>query len=80
MRQEQYTTSVTGTGGFRGHVRSENGGLDLDVAAPEALGGPGGGVDAEQLLGAAVVACFAQALQIAASARGADAARAEVTA
>ena len=34
-----YTTQVTAQGGRNGHVKSENGVLDLDVRMPKALGG-----------------------------------------
>ena len=34
-----YTTQVTAKGGRNGHVKSENGVLDLDVRMSKALGG-----------------------------------------
>ena len=34
-----YTTNVTAKGGRNGHVKSENGVLDLEVRMPKALGG-----------------------------------------
>lgn len=80
MQQAQYTATVTAGSG---RVRSDDGSLDLGVTAPKELGGPDGGGDgtnAEQLLGAALAACYLQALGIGASTRGLDVASAEVTA
>lgn len=80
MQQAQYTATVTAGSG---RVRSDDGSLDLGVTAPKELGGSDGGGDstnAEQLLGAALAACYLQALGIEASTRGLDVASAEVTA
>jgi organic hydroperoxide reductase OsmC/OhrA len=72
----QYTATVRTTDG---HVRADDGALDLAVAAPTELGGQGGATNAEQLLAAALGACFRQALAIAASSAGVDASGAEVS-
>ncbi|WP_321797832.1 Ohr family peroxiredoxin [Caballeronia sp. J97] len=62
--QPLYSTTVTVTGGVAGHgrasgvARSDDGNLDLDLRMPEALGGPGGGTNPEQLLAAGYAACF----------------------
>ena len=37
-----YTAIATARGGRRGHVESSDGVLNLDLAMPEGLGGPGG--------------------------------------
>jgi len=37
-----YTASATANGGRAGHVRSADGVLDLPLAHPKELGGPGG--------------------------------------
>ncbi len=47
----KYRTSATATGGRDGHVRSEDGKLELQLAIPKELGGPGGdGTNPEQLV------------------------------
>ena len=66
-----YTASATATGGRAGHVRSQEGGLDFDLAWPKELGGAGGvGTNPEELFAAGYAACFAQALVRAARDRG----------
>jgi len=68
--QTLYSTTVTATGGDASHgrasgvVRSDDGQLDLDLRLPEALGGPGGGTNPEQLFAAAYAACFHGALSL----------------
>ena len=47
-----YVTKVTATGGRHGHIRSEDGLLDLNLALPKSLGGPGGATNPEQLFAA----------------------------
>jgi len=59
-----YSTSVRVTGGIASHgrasgrARSDDGGLDVELRLPAALGGPGGGTNPEQLFAAAIGACF----------------------
>jgi lipoyl-dependent peroxiredoxin len=68
--QTLYSTTVIATGGDAGHgrasgvVRSTDGQLDLELRLPEALGGPGGGTNPEQLFAAAYAACFHGALSL----------------
>ncbi|GAA0451158.1 organic hydroperoxide resistance protein [Actinoplanes capillaceus] len=64
-----YTASATATGdGRSGHVRSSDGVLDLDLAIPKELGGPGGQLtNPEQLFAAGYAACFHSALKRAAA-------------
>jgi len=58
-----YTTKVTATGGRNGHVKSENGVLDLEVKMPKALGGANDDfTNPEMLLAAGYSACFDSAL------------------
>jgi Ohr subfamily peroxiredoxin len=62
-----YTTTVTVSGREAGHgsagtVRSDDGNLVLDLDLPEALGGPSGGTNPEQLFAASYAACFRVAL------------------
>ncbi|MEV4640138.1 organic hydroperoxide resistance protein [Actinoplanes sp. NPDC049548] len=60
-----YTASATATGeGRSGHTRSSDGVLDLDLAVPQELGGPGGPLtNPEQLFAAGYAACFHSALK-----------------
>ncbi len=60
-----YTASATSTGdGRSGHVRSSDGVLDLDLAAPKEMGGAGGPLtNPEQLFAAGYAACFHSALR-----------------
>lgn len=58
-----YTASATSTGGRDGHVRSDDGIIDLDVHMPRALGGTGApGANPEQLFAAGYSACFGSAV------------------
>jgi len=53
-----YTTSVTAKGGRDGHVKSENGILELDVRTPKALGGKSDDfANPEMLFAAGYAAC-----------------------
>ena len=58
-----YTTSVTAKGGRNGHVKSENGIVDLEVRMPKALGGANDDfANPEMLFAAGYSACFDSAL------------------
>ncbi len=58
-----YTASATATGGRNGHVKSENGILDLQVRMPKALGGANDDyTNPEMLFAAGYSACFDSAL------------------
>lgn len=58
-----YTTKVTAQGGRNGHVKSENGVLDLEVRMPKALGGGNDDfANPEMLFAAGYSACFDSAL------------------
>ncbi|WP_190821466.1 organic hydroperoxide resistance protein [Saccharopolyspora pogona] len=61
-----YTAEATATGAGRdGRTRSSDGVLDLDLAVPKELGGPGGAAtNPEQLFAAGYAACFHSALQL----------------
>lgn len=71
-----YSTIVTVTGGVAGHgrasgiARSDDGNLDVALRLPEALGGPGGGTNPEQLFAAGYAACFHGALSLLAARDG----------
>ena len=59
-----YTTNVTATGGREGHVKSDNGLIDMDVRMPKALGGANDDyVNPEMLFAAGYSACFDSALK-----------------
>lgn len=58
-----YTAEATATGGREGHVTSSDGVLDLDLAVPKELNGPGGqATNPEQLFAAGYAACFDNAM------------------
>lgn len=60
-----YTAEATATGGREGRVRSTDGAIDLDLAIPKELGGPGGvASNPEQLLAAGYAACFDNAVRL----------------
>jgi lipoyl-dependent peroxiredoxin len=55
----KYRTAATATGGRDGRTRTDDGKLDLQLAIPKEIGGPGGdGVNPEQLFAAGYAACF----------------------
>jgi lipoyl-dependent peroxiredoxin len=66
--QPLYTGRVRVTGGETSHGRasgiakSDDGALEVHLRLPEALGGPGGGANPEQLLAASIASCFHGAL------------------
>lgn len=58
-----YQTRASATGGRNGHVVSADGVLDLKLAIPREMGGPGGALsNPEQLFAAGYAACFDSAL------------------
>jgi Ohr subfamily peroxiredoxin len=57
------TPTITSIGGRDGTVRSEDGLLDLQVAPPTEMGGPGGKTNPEELFAAGYAACFHSALK-----------------
>lgn len=76
-----YTASATATGeGRNGHSRSSDGILDVDLATPVEMGGPGGATNPEQLFAAGYAACFLSALTIVAKRKKAQIADTAVTA
>ena len=61
--QVLYTASATAAGGRNGAIKSSDGVLDLKLAYPKELGGPGGvATNPEQLFAAGYAACFENAL------------------
>lgn len=60
-----YTTSVTAKGGRNGHLKSDNGILDLEVRTPKTLGGANDDyANPEMLFAAGYAACFDSALNL----------------
>lgn len=63
-----YEAEATSIGGRTGMAASSDGHLRVKLAAPEALGGPGGeGTNPEQLFAAGYAACFLSAIRAAAA-------------
>jgi osmotically inducible protein OsmC len=61
--QTLYTAEALSTGaGRNGHVRTTDGRIDLDLAAPKDMGGSGEGANPEQLFASGYAACFHSAL------------------
>ncbi|MCH2489651.1 MAG: organic hydroperoxide resistance protein [Flavobacteriales bacterium] len=59
-----YEATSTAVGGRKGHVKSEDGPIDLPLSVPKSMGGKGGdGTNPEQLFGCAYAACFGGAVQ-----------------
>jgi osmotically inducible protein OsmC len=76
-----YSTAATARGGRDGEVFSSDGVLDLELASPVELGGPGGDrTNPEQLFAAGYAACFSSTLQHLAGKAGVDVTGLEVTA
>ena len=66
-----YTAEATATGGREGHVRSADGSIDLQLAVPKEMGGPGGRMaNPEILFAAGYAACFEGAVRLVAREAG----------
>lgn len=66
-----FSTKATNEGGRSGHVKSDDGVLDLDIKMPDAQGkSDGKSTNPEQLFAAAYSTCFAGALQVVAKEHG----------
>lgn len=60
-----YTARSVSTGAGRdGHVRTPDGRVDLNMAAPKEMGGTGDGSNPEQLFASGYAACFHSAIQL----------------
>ncbi|WP_099024487.1 organic hydroperoxide resistance protein [Mycolicibacterium palauense] len=60
-----YTAESTASGGGRdGHVKSDDGRIDMDTRPPKEAGGSGQGVNPEMLFSAGYAACFLGALRL----------------
>lgn len=58
-----YTAKATATGGRKGHVKTDDDRVDMNLAMPKEMGGNGEGVNPEQLFASAYSACFGSALE-----------------
>ena len=76
-----YNAHATARGGREGEVVSDDGVLDLVLAHPKELGGPGGdSTNPEQLFAAGYAACFHSALKRVAGQQKLDVTGSEITA
>jgi Ohr subfamily peroxiredoxin len=76
-----YTAEATAWGGREGRVVSSDKVLELDLAIPEGMGGPGGAkTNPEQLFAAGYSACFHSALKLVAAQEKVDVSESAVTA
>lgn len=72
--------AVAESAGRNGRVRTSDGKLDVELAIPEELGGPGGdGTNPEQLFATGYAACFASALDKVAKGAGESTEGARIT-
>lgn len=62
LEKRLYTAIATATAGREGRARTDDGLLDVTLAAPRALGGSGAGTNPEQLFAAGYAACFGSAV------------------
>jgi lipoyl-dependent peroxiredoxin len=71
LRSALYRTpTVTSLGGRDGSVQSRDGLLDVQLALPKEMGGPGGKLNPEILFAAGYAACFHSAVRSIASQKG----------
>jgi osmotically inducible protein OsmC len=73
-----YTAHVVAKGGRNGHVKFNDGILDIDIKKPKEMGGQGGASNPEQLFAAAWGACYLGALGSIAELEGVDVTEASV--
>jgi Ohr subfamily peroxiredoxin len=74
-----YTAKAQVAGGREGGTgRTDDGMLEVKLRVPEAMGGPGGGTNPEQLFAIGYAACFESALAVAARRERVDVQRATV--
>jgi lipoyl-dependent peroxiredoxin len=76
-----YTAEATAWGGRAGRVASSDGVVDVELAVPKEMGGPGGArTNPEQLFAAGYAACFHSALTLVARKAGVDVSESAITA
>ena len=65
MAKVLYTAEAHVTGGRdEGHGKTSDGGLEVDLRIPEAMGGEGGGTNPEQLFAIGYASCFESAIKV----------------
>src|SRR5437773_2371014 len=63
LARKLYTATATATAGRDGTAKSDDGNLEVHLAVPKGLGGPGtAGTNPEQLFAAGYAACFGSAI------------------
>ena len=63
MAKAIYTAEASVTGGrLKGHGKTTDGELEVDIRVPKELGGEGGGTNPEELFAVGFAACFESAL------------------
>src|SRR2546430_8187372 len=73
------TASASAGGGRTGHARTSDGILEVDLATPQEMGGPGGGTNPEQLFATGYAACYQSALGVVGRREKVDTAESTVT-
>ncbi|WP_046115981.1 organic hydroperoxide resistance protein [Aquincola tertiaricarbonis] len=68
--KKMYTAHASSTGGRDGHSKSDDGKLEVTLAAPREMGGTGEGTNPEQLFAAGYSACFLGAMRFVAGQQG----------
>jgi osmotically inducible protein OsmC len=75
-----YTAEATAWGGREGRTATTDGILDVKLALPKELGGPGGATNPEQLFAAGYASCFHSALKLLAARDKIDVSESAITA
>ena len=63
MAEPRYTARAVVTGGRQGTGKTDDGEFEVSLKGPVATGGPGGGVNPEQLFAIGYAACFESTLR-----------------
>src|SRR5437763_8397125 len=64
LSKDLYTAHARATGGREGHSATDDGLVNVDLALPKEMGGPGGATNPEQLFAVGYAACFQSALGV----------------
>jgi Ohr subfamily peroxiredoxin len=64
ITSEMYKISATSVGGREGTVKTADGVIDLKLAMPTSMGGPGGAANPESLFASGYAACFNGAMNL----------------
>lgn len=75
-----YEATSIAKGARKGHVKTEDGPIDLNLSVPKSMGGEGGdGTNPEQLFGSAYAACFGSAIELVAQNKNVDVKAEDIT-